>query len=58
VGKEKELVVTIKCRKLQYVKHIMRYKYRYDLLQRILQGKIDGKRSLGRRRLWIANNMV
>uniref|UniRef100_A0A8D8YBA7 Craniofacial development protein 2 n=3 Tax=Cacopsylla melanoneura TaxID=428564 RepID=A0A8D8YBA7_9HEMI len=54
--KSKELMNIVKTRKLQYLGHIMRNHQRYELLQRILQGKIDGKRPPGRRRIsWLAN---
>uniref|UniRef100_A0A8D9EQ38 Craniofacial development protein 2 n=1 Tax=Cacopsylla melanoneura TaxID=428564 RepID=A0A8D9EQ38_9HEMI len=49
--KTKELLNTVKCRKLQYLGHIMRNPARYELLQLILQGKIDSKREPGRRRI-------
>ena len=53
--KEKELVFTIKKRKLQYLGHVMRGD-KYQLLQLIIQGKIIGKRSIGRRRnSWLKN---
>uniref|UniRef100_A0A8D8WL62 Uncharacterized protein n=1 Tax=Cacopsylla melanoneura TaxID=428564 RepID=A0A8D8WL62_9HEMI len=51
-----ELVNIVKCRKLQYLGHIMRNQGRYKLLQCILQGKIEGKRAPGQRRIsWLAN---
>uniref|UniRef100_A0A8D9FE12 Uncharacterized protein n=1 Tax=Cacopsylla melanoneura TaxID=428564 RepID=A0A8D9FE12_9HEMI len=54
--KSRELVNIVKCRKLQYLGHIMRNPVRYELLQLILQGKIDSKRQPGRRRIsWLAN---
>lgn len=54
--KNKELINTVKCRKLQYLGHIMRNPSRYKLLQQILQGKIDSKREPGRRRIsWLSN---
>lgn len=53
--KEKELILTIKKRKLQYLGHVMRGD-KYQLLQLIIQGKIMGKRSIGRRRnSWLKN---
>ena len=53
--KEKELVLTIKERKLQYLGHVMRGD-KYRLLQLIIQGKVIGKRSIGRRRhSWLRN---
>ncbi|KAI5720263.1 hypothetical protein M8J77_004231 [Diaphorina citri] len=46
----------IKIRKLQYLGHIMRKETKYSLLQLIIQGKIDGRRGPGRRRIsWLHN---
>lgn len=61
MGKEKELVTIVKCRQLQYLGHILRNKCRYDLQKRILQGKINYKKSPGRKKTIIAShpqNMV
>ena len=53
--KEREVILTIKKRKLQYLGHITRGR-KYQLLQTIMQGKIAGKRSVGRRRnSWLKN---
>lgn len=53
--KEREIILTIKERKLLYLGHIMRGD-KYQLLQLIVQGKISGKRSVGRRRhSWLKN---
>ncbi|KAI5715976.1 hypothetical protein M8J77_025461 [Diaphorina citri] len=47
---------TVKCRKLEYLGHIFRNEKKYGLLKCILQGKINGKRSVGRRRIsWLKN---
>jgi ribosomal 50S subunit-associated protein YjgA (DUF615 family) len=46
--KEKELLVTVKKKKLQYLGHILRGR-KYEILRVILEGKISGKRSIGRR---------
>ena len=46
--KEAELLNTIERRKLQYLGHILRGE-KYGILHLILQGKIDGRRSIGRR---------
>lgn len=55
IKKEKEIIITVKKRKLQYLGHVMRGE-KYHLLQLILQGKIQGKRSVGRRRhSWMRN---
>lgn len=54
MGKEKELITTIKNRKVEYIGHITRNNKRYKILQHILQGKIEGKRNMERRRLsWL-----
>lgn len=53
--KEVEVVKEIKKRKLTYLGHIMRGP-KYELLHLIIQGKIMGKRSVGRRRIsWLRN---
>lgn len=55
MGKEREIMNIIKARKLEYLGHIMRGE-KYHLLQVIIQGKIQGKRSIGRRRhSWLKN---
>lgn len=54
MNKEPEVVNTVKDRKLQYLGHVMLNENRYRLFQCILQGKIAGKRSVGRRRIsWL-----
>jgi len=53
--KEKELILTIKKRKLQYLGHVMRGN-KYQLLQLIVHGKIMGNKSIERRRnSWLKN---
>lgn len=55
IGREKEVERTIKERKLQYLGHIMRGE-KYNILRLIMQGKIEGKRGVGRRRIsWLRN---
>lgn len=54
--KEKEVINTMKVRKLKYLGHVMRGE-RYRLLQEIMQGKIQGRRSQGRRRISWLNNL-
>lgn len=55
MGKDREIINTIKKRKIEYLGHIMRNQ-KYQLLQLIIQGKIQGKRSAGRRRIsWLKN---
>jgi len=55
IGKELEMMKTIKCRKLQYFGHVLRSE-KYQLLQLIIQGKIYGKRSRERPRpSWLQN---
>lgn len=52
---ERELMRTIKIRKLAYLGHVMRNE-KYSLLQLVLQGKIEGRRPPGRRRTsWLKN---
>ena len=54
--KEKEVLRTIKVRKLAYFAHVMRHPEKYNMLHLIIQGKIVGKRSIGRRRIsWLKN---
>lgn len=48
MGKQKELLLTIKQRKTRYIGHVMRGD-RYEFLRLIIEGKIQGKRSIGRR---------
>lgn len=47
--KSKELVSIVKTRKLQYLEHITT-EDKYHLLQVVMQGKMQGRRSDGRRR--------
>lgn len=55
INKELEFLVNVKRRKLEYFGHIMQNE-KYRLLQLILQGKIEGRRSAGRRRIsWLRN---
>ena len=55
MGKRKEILNTVKIRKLQYLGHVMRGE-KYHLLQLVIQGKLQGKRRPGRRRIsWIDN---
>uniref|UniRef100_A0A8D8SXR8 Craniofacial development protein 2 n=1 Tax=Cacopsylla melanoneura TaxID=428564 RepID=A0A8D8SXR8_9HEMI len=54
--KDKEIMHTIKRRKLEYLGHILRNENKYHLLKCILQGKVYGKRGVGRRRIsWLKN---
>jgi len=51
----RELLATIKRRKTAYFGHIMRGN-KYELLQLIVQGKIEGRRGVGRKQLsWLRN---
>ena len=55
IDRQLEYLANIKRRKLEYFGHIMRNE-KYHLLQLILQGKIEGRRSAGRRRIsWLRN---
>lgn len=52
---ERQLLTTIKCRKISYLGHVLRGE-KYHLLQLILKGKIEGKRGVGRRQMsWLRN---
>ena len=54
--KEKEILATVKQRKLEYFGHVMRNEQKYRILQLTMQGKIFGKRGPGRRRIsWLKN---
>lgn len=46
--KQKEILNTIKERKMQYLGYVMRGG-RYEILRLIIEGKVQGKRSVGRR---------
>lgn len=55
MNKAKEISNTIKRRKLEYLGHVLRGD-RYNILKLIIQGKIKGKRTIGRRRIsWLRN---
>ncbi|CAG9837634.1 unnamed protein product [Diabrotica balteata] len=56
MGKECEIINTIKIRKLQYLGYEMRGQ-RYELLRLIIQEKIRGERSIGRRRVSLLKNL-
>jgi len=52
---ERNLLYTVKKRKLMYFGHVMRNE-KYRLLHLIIQGRIEGRRTPGRRRTsWLAN---
>ena len=55
LNKDKEMLYSLKKRKLEYFGHIMRGT-KYRLLQNIMQGKIAGRRGPGRRKTsWLKN---
>ena len=55
IGRQLEFLQNVKRRKLEYFGHVMRNE-KYHLLQLILQGKIEGQRSAGCRRIsWLRN---
>jgi len=55
LGKEKEVVFTVKNRKLEYFGHILRHE-KYRLLQLVVQNRVDSRRGPGRRRhSWLHN---
>ncbi|KMQ95932.1 endonuclease-reverse transcriptase [Lasius niger] len=56
IGQEKEILNTIKQRKLEYFGHVMRNKERYRILQLVIEGRIFEKKSPGRRVIsWLGN---
>ena len=53
--KERELLATNKRRKLEYLGHVLRGP-KYELLQTIMYGRIEGKRWIGRKAMsWLRN---
>lgn len=53
--KERELLTIVKKRKVGYFGHIMRNS-QYKLLQLIIEGKIEGRRGIGRKQMaWLRN---
>ena len=56
VHTNRELLTTIKRRKAAYLGQISRHD-RYQLLQLILEGKIDGRRGVGRKQMSWARNI-
>jgi len=55
LGKQRELLLTMKKRKVAYFGHVIRGQ-KYELLQLIVQGKIEGKRGVGRKQMsWLRN---
>lgn len=55
MAKDLELITTIKKRKASYLGHIFRND-KYGLLQLIMEGKIEGRRGLGRKKKsWLKN---
>lgn len=55
VARNRELLPTIKKRKVEYLGHVLRHE-RYQLLQLIMMGKVAGKRRAGRRKKsWLHN---
>ncbi|KAI8436544.1 hypothetical protein MSG28_010075 [Choristoneura fumiferana] len=54
-GRSRQLMQTIKKRKVAYLGHVLRHD-RYELLQLIMMGKVAGKRAVGRRKKsWLRN---
>ncbi|XP_055388393.1 uncharacterized protein LOC129616943 [Condylostylus longicornis] len=53
--KQRELLLTIKKQKAAYFGHVIRGQ-KYELLQLIIQGRIEGKRGVGRKQMsWLRN---
>ncbi|CAG9830977.1 unnamed protein product [Diabrotica balteata] len=50
INKDRELLKTVKHRKMSYLGHIVRGS-RYKILQLILKGKIEGRRGIGRKQV-------
>ena len=51
---ERKLFKIIKKKKTAYLGHIMR-NTKYQLLQLIIEGKIEGRRGIGRKMSWLRN---
>ena len=54
IGGERKLFKIIKKKKTAYLGHIMR-NTKYQLLQLIIEGKIEGRRGIGRKMSWLRN---
>ena len=55
VSRERELFEIIKKRKTTYLGHIMRNE-KYRFLQLVIEGKIEGRRGMGRKKMsWLRN---
>lgn len=55
MGKDREMLLTIKRRKTAYLGHLIRNP-KYQLLQLVVEGKIEGKRGVGRKQMsWLRN---
>ena len=55
LNKDRELLTTIKARKVSYFGHIMRGT-KYYIPRLIIQGKVEGRRWVGRKKLsWLRN---
>ncbi|MBV2145157.1 MAG: hypothetical protein KTM48_00180, partial [Wolbachia endosymbiont of Pissodes strobi] len=55
IGGERELLDTIKCRNTAHLGHVTRNE-RYHFLQLLIDGKIEERRGLGRKRMsWLRN---
>lgn len=55
IGHGRKLMTIVKVRKTAYVGHILRND-KYSLLQVIMQGRIDGKKTIGRKKKsWLRN---
>ncbi|CAH2235402.1 jg5970 [Pararge aegeria aegeria] len=55
VNQRRELLHTMKIRKVAYLGHVLRHE-RYELLQLIMMGKVAGRRGVGhRKKSWLRN---
>ncbi|CAH2210915.1 jg7570 [Pararge aegeria aegeria] len=57
VNQRRELLHTIKIRKVAYLGHVLRHE-RYELLQLIMMGKVAGRRGVGRRKKSVSERLV
>lgn len=56
IGREREVLNTVKIWNLQYLRHILRNDNRFHFLRKILQEKVLRRRGVGRRKiLWFEN---
>lgn len=55
ISRERKLLKIIKIRKTAYLGHVLRH-YKYSLLQVIMQGRVEGRKGIGRKKKsWLRN---